>query len=381
MSRLDDEYGVGDEIGDYTLTKEIGNGAFSKVFEAVTPIAPFFLQNQQDSSATLPYNLPNDQQINGVLYTVAVKVVLKTSSADDDDYPSEPNHRPSKGGNSKRENELDYLRQIDRETAIWSRLHHPFLLEMNEVIRLKDATIIISELASGGTLLSYIQKIGSPGLSENVCKHFYKQIADALSYLHLTVGIIHHDVKLENVLLTHDLQVKMCDFGFAVEVVEGRARDHEPNCPGLCCAVRNNLLVGGGLGEMISLSLQQPNSVANEKEGHTATGSLHYLAPEHLMPQTFVTKKEEGPMGEKGDIWAFGCILYAMITGTLPFCESFLPRLQISIVNGAYDHDRLDKVGVSSDVKLLIENMLQKDWKIRYNIRDCIQSSWVRSKY
>lgn len=252
---------------------------------------------------------------------------------------------------------------------------------MNEVIRLKDATIIISELASGGTLLSYIQKNGSPGLSENVCKHFYKQIADALSYLHLTVGIIHHDVKLENVLLTHDLQVKMCDFGFAVEVVEGRARDHEPNCPGLCCAVRNNLLVGGGLGEMISLSLQQPNSVANEKEGHTATGSLHYLAPEHLMPQTFVTKKEEGPMGEKGDIWAFGCILYAMITGTLPFCESFLPRLQISIVNGAYDHDRLDKVGVSSDVKLLIGNMLQKDWKIRYNIRDCIQSSWVRSKY
>ena len=112
MSRLDDEIGVGDEIGDYTLTKEIGSGAFSKVFEAVTPIAPFFLQNQQDSSATIPYILPNDQQINGVLYTVAVKADLKTSSADDDDYPSEPNHRPSKGGNSKRENAQIFIKHI-----------------------------------------------------------------------------------------------------------------------------------------------------------------------------------------------------------------------------------------------------------------------------
>lgn len=92
----DDDYQVGDEIGEYTLTKQLGSGAFSKVFEASTFTEPCFKAlkdlNQQ--------------------YRVALKIV------------------PKKDGKDKKMNELLYMKEIDNETAVWSRLFHPFILQM-----------------------------------------------------------------------------------------------------------------------------------------------------------------------------------------------------------------------------------------------------------
>lgn len=432
---LEEEYGVGDEIGEYTLIKELGRGAFSIVFEAVTPVAPLcieidgagsLLKDKVSTSTATPSKSVDGQNAisshsSGMLYSVAVKVVMKTKQDDQSaensnsslplvqspfnssngrgdrksyDYNGGnfkhtqrqqqrhhtqplPNLIPAPTTSQTKDEELDYLRQIDRETAIWSRLHHPSILEMKEVIRLDDATIIISELAAGGTLLEFVQRQGTSrggGLEEEVAKGIFREIGAAIEYLHVQVGIIHHDVKLENVLMTSDGRVKLCDFGFAVE--SGGARKygdgngHGEGCPGLCCAGK------GGVGETLHLSLGRRGG----EEGGGGTGSLHYLAPEHLMPPTIASGGSAIflPQGEKGDIWAFGCILFAMLTGSLPFCDSFLPRLQMSILNASYDKSRLAGKA-SSEACDLVGVMLERDWKRRASITECLKSAWLRS--
>ena len=438
---VEEDYGVGDEIGEYTLIRELGRGAFSIVFEAVTPIAPLNLNSAMDgagnqvSSASASVDGQNgiSPQSSGVLYSVAVKIVMKSKQDDDTATTSSPlvqspfssissssarGDRKSydyHGGNAQhpqrqqqrhhtqplpfstttkpttttntttKDDELDYLRQIDRETAIWSRLHHPSILEMKEVIRLDDATIIISELAAGGTLLQYLQNAsaksgGGGGLEEQQAKRIYREIGGAIEYLHVRVGVIHHDVKLENVLMSSDGRVKLCDFGFAVESggggvgKYGEGNGHGEGCPGLCCAGK------GGIGETLHLSLGRRGDVA-ESGGGGGTGSLHYLAPEHLMPPTIASGGSSIflPQGEKGDIWAFGCILYALLTGTLPFCDSFLPRLQMSILNASYDKSRLAAGKASKEACDLVGEMLERDWKRRASITECLKSAWLRS--
>ena len=64
---------------------------------------------------------------NESLYSVAVKVVIKSGDDEESDTGT------SGKINRTKDTELDYLKQIDRETAIWSRLHYPYILEMNEV--------------------------------------------------------------------------------------------------------------------------------------------------------------------------------------------------------------------------------------------------------
>ncbi|KAJ3370410.1 hypothetical protein HDU91_006264 [Kappamyces sp. JEL0680] len=353
------EYEVGDEIGDYTLVKELGSGAFSKVFLGTTSVCPTF-------DAPLAAD---------GLYEVAVKIVPRRDD-DDDETPIGRRRAGDENGHTLegRDLEMEYLRQIDRETAIWSRLHHPYILEMSEVIRLDDATIIISELAKFGTLLDYIQK---RDLEEWECKRLFGMVASALEYLHLQVGIIHHDVKLENILMTAEGVCKLGDFGLAQEMIRphigvgniilpiSNPHAHPLDCPGFCCAIQN------GPKETIHLSLPRvkPTHIGN-------TGSLHYLSPEELAPQ---------PMGEIAslmprptcDMWALGCVLYGILTSRLPFNDSFLPRLQMLILNGKYDASKL--LRRSAPAGEVVAGLLEKDVDKRWDIKQVMTCAWLNS--
>lgn len=128
---------------------------------------------------------------------------------------------------------------------------------------------MVLEYVSGGDALQYIQKNGAVG--ECVAQRWSKQIVDAVQYLH-NANITHRDLKLENILITEDEQIKICDFGF--------------------------------------IKRQADNSELSK----TYCGSRSYAAPEILMGRPYDPKKT--------DVWAIGVILYIFVFGNMPFDET-----------------------------------------------------------
>ena len=178
---------------------------------------------------------------------------------------------------------------------------------MFEYFQTETHVLIVIELAAGGDLLSYVRKRRT--LKEDVAKSLFKQLVTALSYCHER-RIVHRDVKLDNILLTIDGRVKLCDFGVSKQTA--------------------------------------PGEVMTERCGTPA-----YIAPEVL--------KEQGYGGCKSDLWSAGVVLYAMLYGSVPFKANNMPELQDSIRAAAY---KLAD-SVSEPARDLIVKILEVDPKKR----------------
>ena len=254
-----------------------------------------------------------------------------------------------------------------KECFLWSKLSHPHLIRMFESFEAEDATFIISELAPGGHLLDHVIRNGNPGLVESEARILFKQIVSAVDYLHTQVGLVHRDIKLENILLDKDKSIaKLSDFGLSEPIYknfwdefyeldsckEPFEKKHERSM------------------STFTMPRKIPNNATACTELPTfAPGSVHYCAPEVL--------KSVGPAQFSNDIWSLGCVLHALLTGSLPFNDSYLPRLQMSIINGKWDKSRLDSLNLSDSVKHLISNMLSVNEQDRWTIRHVLQHSWL----
>ncbi|KAJ3252731.1 Serine/threonine-protein kinase par-1, partial [Borealophlyctis nickersoniae] len=248
------DYGVyeaGDEIGPFLLVRPIATGTFSYVFEA------------------RPITGPTDAR-------VALKIVKKD--------PMDPSA----------------INETLHETHIWSRLDHPNIIKMLDVLDTDDAVFVVSELASGGSLLDYIKEHGK--LDQAEARNIFIQVASALSYLHDVADVIHRDIKLENIVRFSDGTVKLVDFG-------------------------------------LSIDLSTPPSPTSPSSNSTIQCSLPYCPPELL-------RNPPASPSPAQDAWALGCVLYAMLTGALPFTDDYAPRLQSAILNGRWDRGRLERCGV-----------------------------------
>ncbi|EFB17017.1 hypothetical protein PANDA_011081, partial [Ailuropoda melanoleuca] len=150
---------------------------------------------------------------------------------------------------------------------------HLNVVQLYETYQNNQRSYLVLELAARGDLLEHINAVsehpGRPGLEEEARRLFW-QLVSAVAHCHSS-GIVHRDLKCENILLDDQGLLKLTDFGFA-------------NRSGL----RNSLL-------------------------STFCGSVAYTAPEILM-----SKKHNG---EQADLWSLGIILYAMVTGKRPFKE------------------------------------------------------------
>jgi serine/threonine protein kinase len=120
---------------------------------------------------------------------------------------------------------------------------------------------------NNGELFDYITR-RAHGLEEETALMFFRQILSAVGYCH-SFNICHRDLKPENILLTKDLEIKIADFGMAAL---HQSPDHRLK---------------------------------------TSCGSPHYAAPELIKGNTY--------RGNQADIWSLGVILYAMLSGILPF--------------------------------------------------------------
>lgn len=213
---------------------------------------------------------------------------------------------------------------IKNEVEIMKKFHHPGIIQLQDVIDQSDQTSIIMKYSEGGDLFNYIIK--NFHLKEReVCKIFI-QIVDALEHIH-SHGIVHRDVKPENILLDHQRNIKITDFGLSTSIPTDGSRISE-----FC-------------------------------------GSFLYSAPEILLRVPYI--------GAEVDIWALGVTLYVMTTGLVPW-EGMNEREQAKNIIAAHyvlPHN------LPSTTKRLLEKMLRVDPSERSTLAEIksIVSDWKRN--
>ncbi|KAI8921955.1 kinase-like domain-containing protein [Powellomyces hirtus] len=251
---------------------------------------------------------------------VAVKVVIK--------------NQPSEEGSK------DLQRLIEHETTVWARLRHPHVLEMLELMDADDAVFVVSELVTGGNLLDHIRAQGH--LTEENARKIFRQVASALRYLHDEIQVVHRDVKCENILLDSNGNAKLADFGLSADMT--------PEAPISGSPILPELSVNG---DPVFLM-----------------GSIHYCAPEELRKTT--------KCNAASDLWSLGVVLYAMLTGGLPFNDGFMPRLQMMIQNGRWDQAKLDAAGCSAAAKEVVRGLLRPKAAERWGSNELWASDWLK---
>ena len=112
----------------------------------------------------------------------------------------------------------DMSTQLTREIHHHRRLHHPHVTQLYEVIATEKYIWLVTELCSGGELYDYLIEKGR--LSEEETRIIFGQLCLAVGYTH-DKGVVHRDLKLENVLLDERCRVKLSDFGFTREYERG----------------------------------------------------------------------------------------------------------------------------------------------------------------
>lgn len=201
--------------------------------------------------------------------------------------------RDSVGSNPTR------LAKIYREIAILREILHPNIVRLHEMVETEKHIGIILEYASGGELFDYI--LNHRYLKDNAARRLFAQLVSGVGYLHKK-GIVHRDLKLENLLLDRNRNIIITDFGFA-----------------------NTFNPLDELGEEIEYGLSSrdyvrrmeldkilPGGFRRGDLMQTSCGSPCYAAPELVVSDSLYT-------GRKVDVWSCGVILYAMLAGYLPF--------------------------------------------------------------
>ena len=104
------------------------------------------------------------------------------------------------------------MTRIKREVRLLKLLHHPHIVKLYEVAETNQEIILTMEHADGGELFDYI--VAQHRLKDKEARKIFRQIISAVDYCHSNC-VIHRDLKPENVLLDHDRNIKIIDFGFA----------------------------------------------------------------------------------------------------------------------------------------------------------------------
>ncbi|CAH0554861.1 unnamed protein product [Brassicogethes aeneus] len=219
---------------------------------------------------------------------------------------------------------------LPRELGIICSIKHPNIVTVHKVLEVNSIIYMFMDFCKNGDLLEFIRLKGA--LSEDKAKWIFRQIVDAVQYLH-NLDVAHRDLKCENVFLMGDNRVKLGDFGFA-----RHCKNH--------------------YGEKIKSS--------------TFCGSAAYAAPEILQGVLYEPKKY--------DIWSLGCILYIMLAASMPFDDANIKKMVKAQLTGIIN-DAIAKWPKQSDaVKVLISCLLEPDSTQRVTIEDVADCAWLEEE-
>nr|XP_002123049.3 ribosomal protein S6 kinase alpha-5 [Ciona intestinalis] len=232
---------------------------------------------------------------------------------------------------------------------------HPNIVKLYNVFQDKHHTYIVMELLHGGELLSMIRD--HPTFNEAEASIIMKQIVSAVAFMH-EKGIVHRDLKPENIIFVQaptdtnnntmpaskQLHIKIVDFGFA------------------------RLKPNTGAGASVALS--------------TPVFTLQYAAPEVLQTSGFVGTSNTPGYDESCDLWSIGVILYAVLSGAVPFVSDGqslrASEIMTRITKGEFTFDGLSWQNVSEEARRLVDGLLTVDPKKRLKISDLLASPWVQ---
>ncbi|CAH8389332.1 unnamed protein product [Eruca vesicaria subsp. sativa] len=214
---------------------------------------------------------------------------------------------------------------IKREISILRRVRHPYIVHLHEVMATKTKIYIVMEFVRGGDLF---EKVSKGRLREGVARRYFQQLISSVSFCH-SRGVYHRDLKLENLLLDDEGNLKVSDFGLSV-VSEQLRQD------GIC---------------------------------QTFCGTPAYLAPEVFT--------RRGYDAAKADVWSCGVILFVLMAGYLPFDDKNVMVMYKKIQRGQF---RCPK-WFSPELTRLMGQILDTNPDTRITIQEIMEHRWFKKGF
>ncbi|KZV57042.1 CBL-interacting serine/threonine-protein kinase 7-like [Dorcoceras hygrometricum] len=213
--------------------------------------------------------------------------------------------------------------RILREVSAMRRLHHhPNILKLHEVMASKSKIYLVMELAPGGELFAKLNRCRR--FSESTSRRYFQQLVSALRFCHQN-GVVHRDIKPQNLLLDRKGELKISDFGLS------------------------------------ALSEQKRDGLI-----YTACGTPAYTAPEVVY--------RTGYDGEKADAWSCGVLLYVFLVGRIPFDDSNLPNMYRAMHRREFEFPEW----ISKSAKSIIYKLMDPNPKTRLSLDELTNLSWFK---
>ena len=206
----------------------------------------------------------------------------------------------------------EFKQRFFAESQAVAMLSNPNIVAVYDVSHSDSMEYIVMELVEGITLKQYMDRKGK--LSQREVVHFTAQIARALAHAHER-GIIHRDIKPQNIMLLRDGTIKVADFGIAT--------------------LENEIYENNG----------------------QAVGSIHYIAPEQARGET---------PDPRSDIYSLGVVMYEMITGECPYTGDTLGEIAVKHMNATPVPPHEKAEGLSEELERITMKAMSADIFARY---------------
>lgn len=309
------------------------------------------------------------------------------------------------------------------ESEILLQCRHDNIVHAEDVYFTPTHCILILEFLNGGELFHQVcpppshsqegttqqQQAGSCPLSEATAATYFRELLKAIRYLHDEKGIVHRDIKLENVMITSATARRGEEDERRGSIADHTTQQHRGEVAGLGGEeARRQALdlapAAEALGSMTALlaatsSLGLPNEgqshsiklidfgfskrIGTQRSLNSCCGSPNYMSPEMLRatrtqdqgPSALPTKHQR--YGKEVDMWSAGVLLFVMLTGRYPFYDERRAVWHKAILLGQYAFP--SDCCVSEDAKDLVSRLLAVRWEERLTAAEALAHPWLDS--